>query len=155
MKRLFVLILLLAAAVPVRAGSPDRGRLGIGVVLGAPTGFSMKYWESQRIAYQGSIGGMFNGGLMIGGDYLIHERVFRNQEVPFYYGPGIFLGDAGFGGPDYAHNRLALGVRCAFGVDFVPRQYPFDISAELGPALLLTPTVGVGVQLSVAFRFYP
>ncbi len=155
MRRLLVAVLLLTVGFQARGASSDRGKLGFGVVLGAPTGFSMKYWETQRVAYQGSIGGMWNGGLTIGGDYLIHERVFRNQEFPFYYGPGVFLGSAGLGGPDYSRSKLAIGVRCAFGVDFTPREYPFDVSCELAPALLLTPNVGVGVQLSVAFRFYP
>ena len=152
------LVIVLAALVLTSSqavASSDRGKVGIGVVLGAPTGFSIKYWENQRIAYQGSIGGMFNGGLMIGADCLLHQNVFRNSQAPFYYGGGMFLGDAGFGGPDYLHSRVALGIRAAFGVDYVSREYPFDVAVELGPSLLLTPSVGMGVQLSVAFRFYP
>jgi len=157
MRRLIFVCIALAVALSqtVASSSSDRRKVGIGLVLGAPTGFSIKYWENQRIAYQGSIGGMFNGGLMVGADYLVHENVFRNPQVPFYYGAGMFLGDAGFGGPDYSHSNVALGIRAAFGVDFIPREYPFDMAIELGPALLLTPTVGMGVQLSVAFRFYP
>lgn len=155
MKRMIVLLLAMMLAVRVAFPASDKGKVGIGVVLGAPTGFSIKYWENQRIAYQGSIGAMFNGGLMIGGDYLIHENAFKNQDFPFYYGPGLFLGDAGFGGPVYSRSRVALGIRGAFGVDFIPREYPFDVAMELGPSLLLTPAVGVGIQLSVAFRFYP
>jgi hypothetical protein len=154
--RTFVVVLAaLVLTSSLAAASSDHGKVGIGVVLGAPTGFSIKYWENQRIAYQGSIGGMFNGGLMIGADYLVHQNVFRNPQVPFYYGAGMFLGDAGFGGPYYSHDRVALGIRAAFGVDYVPKEYPFDVAVELGPSLLLTPIAGMGVQLSVAFRFYP
>lgn len=155
MRRVIVVTLALACAVSQALSSSDRGKVGIGVVLGAPTGFSLKYWESQRIAYQGSIGGMFKGGLMIGADYLVHENALRYQSVPFYYGAGLFIGDAGFGGPDYPRSRLALGVRAAFGLDYLAREYPFDIALELGPSLLLTPVVGMGVELSIAFRFYP
>jgi hypothetical protein len=155
MKQVIVVVLALAFAISPALSSSDRGKVGIGIVLGAPSGFSVKYWESQRVAYQGSIGGMFHGGLMIGGDYLVHENALRYQQVPFYYGAGIFLGDAGFGGPDYSQGKLALGIRAAFGLNYVPREYPFDVAIELGPSLLLTPTVGMGVLLSVAFRFYP
>jgi hypothetical protein len=155
MRKLVIILVAVVLATSQAVASSDRGKVGIGVVLGAPTGFSIKYWENQRIAYQGSIGGMFNGGLMIGADYLLHENVFRNPQAPFYYGAGMFLGDAGFGGPDYSHSRVALGIRAAFGVDYLSREYPFDVAIELGPSLLLTPTVGMGVQLSVAFRFYP
>lgn len=155
MKHVIVVVLALAFTISPALSSSDKGKVGIGVVLGAPTGFSVKYWESQRVAYQGSIGGMFHGGLMISADYLVHENALRNQQVPFYYGAGMFLGDAGFGGPDYSHGKLALGVRAAFGLDYLPREYPFDVAIELGPSLLLTPVVGMGVQLSVSFRFYP
>jgi hypothetical protein len=155
MKHVIVVVLALALAISPALSSSDRRKVGIGVVLGAPTGFTVKYWESQRVAYQGSIGGMFHGGLMIAGDYLVHENALRIQQVPFYYGAGMFLGDAGFGGPDYSHGKLALGVRAAFGLDYAPREYPFDVAIELGPSLLLTPVVGMGVQLSVSFRFYP
>lgn len=155
MRRIILAVIAIAMASSQSVASSDRGRVGIGVVLGAPTGFSVKYWENQRIAYQGSIGGMFNGGVMIGADYLIHENALRNPQVPFYYGPGLFLGSAGFGGPEYAHDRVALGIRGAFGVNFISRDYPFDVAVELGPSLLLTPTVGMVLQLSVALRFYP
>lgn len=92
---------------------------------------------------------------MIGADYLVHENALRNPSVPFYYGPGIFIGDAGLGGPTYSRGKLALGIRGAFGVDYLVRDHPFDVSFELGPALLLTPVVGMGIEVSIAIRFYP
>jgi hypothetical protein len=155
MKRIIATILVLASVLSVGRASSDKGRLGIGVVLGAPTGFSAKYWQSQRVAYQGSIGGMFKGGLMMGVDYLVHEKALPNPDLPFYYGAGMFIGDAGFGGPTYSRGSFALGIRGAFGVDYLVPNHPFDIAIELGPALLLTPAIGMGLELSVAIRFYP
>lgn len=156
MNRIIALVVVLASLWSSSYSSSDeRGKLGIGVVLGAPTGFSVKYWQSQRVAYQGSIGGAYKGGLMIGADYLVHEKALRNPNLPFYYGGGVFIGDAGFGGPDYSRGSFAFGVRGAFGLDYLVPGHPFDISIELGPALLLTPMVGMGVELSIAFRFYP
>jgi hypothetical protein len=155
MKKIILVAFAVAMAASNTYASSDKGRVGIGIVLGAPTGFSVKYWETPRVAWQGSIGGMFNGGVMIGADCLLHENAFRNPQVPFYYGPGVFFGSAGFGGPDYGHGKAALGIRAAFGVTFISRDYPFDAAVELGPSLLLTPTVGMGLQLSVAIRFYP
>lgn len=155
MKNKIAVILLLLLGCSITQASDEKGRLGVGMVLGAPTGLSLKYWQSQRIAYQGSLGAMVKGGLMIGVDYLIHEKALRNPLMPFYYGGGVFLGDAGFGGPDYSRGSFALGVRGAFGVDYLVPASPFDIAVEIGPALLLTPVVGMGFELSVAFRFYP
>ncbi|HCA78721.1 MAG TPA: hypothetical protein DEP53_03200 [Bacteroidetes bacterium] len=155
MKRIVTLVVALASLWSCVYGSSERKKLGIGVVLGAPTGFSVKYWQSQRVAYQGSIGGMYKGGLMIGADYLVHENALKNPDLPFYYGAGLFIGNAGFGGPEFTRGSFALGVRGAFGLDYLVPGHPFDISVELGPALLLTPVVGMGIELSIALRFYP
>ncbi|HTY38359.1 MAG TPA: hypothetical protein VMH23_14670 [Bacteroidota bacterium] len=156
MKNVITVFIAAALASQLLIAAPsDRGKLGIGIVLGAPTGFSLKYWENQRFAYQGTIGSMFSGGLTIGADALFHENIFRDSRVPFYYGPGVFIGNAAWGGPDYSHDGLALGVRAAFGADFISREYPFDAALELGPALLLAPKLGIGVQLSLSFRYYP
>jgi hypothetical protein len=155
MKRMSLLIAAVLLVLSPAISAENRGRLGLGVVFGAPTGLSVKYWENQRIAYQFAIGGMFKGGLMVGADYVVHENVFRESYAPFYYGAGLFIGDAGFWGPDYGHNRFALGVRGVFGVDYFVRDYPFGIALDVGPSLMLTPVTGMGVQLSLAFRFYP
>jgi hypothetical protein len=155
MNRFAALIVILASFCSLGYGSSDRGKFGLGVVLGSPTGLSMKYWKNQRVAYQGSIGGAYKGGLLIGADYLVHEKALKNPDLPFYYGAGMFVGDPGFGGPEYSQGRFALGVRGVFGLDYLPPGHPFDVSIELGPALLLTPVIGIGVDLSIAFRYYP
>lgn len=40
-------------------------------------------------------------------------------------------------------------------MNYLFSEDPFDFAFELGPALLLTPVIGVGIELSIAFRFYP
>lgn len=158
MKRIWIAVvlglLLSSSSYAVENGGAGGKKLGLGVVLGDPTGFSLKYWEG-AIAYQGSLGAGFDGGLAIGLDYLIHTDAFRNPRFPFYYGPGLFLGDVGFGGPKYRSGDVFLGVRGVFGVDYIFPNHPFDIALELGPALLLVPQVGMGIELGIAFRFYP
>lgn len=129
-------------------------KLGIGIVLGAPTGFSVKHWNTPTYAIQGAIGGGFNG-ITIGADFTFHTNAFNNARLPFYYGPGVFFGSAGFGGPRYSRGDLALGGRFIFGIDYLFHDHPFDIAFELGPALLVTPVVGMGIEVGLAFRFYP
>jgi hypothetical protein len=130
------------------------GTLGIGVVVGAPTGLSVKHWSSPQYAIQGALGGGF-GGITVGADFIFHTNALNKPNVPFYYGPGVFFGSAGFGGPKYSRGDLAFGGRFIVGVDYLFPEQPFDLALELGPALLLTPVVGLGFELGVAFRFYP
>lgn len=145
-----VVVLLLG---PDSAEAQSR-KLGIGIIVGAPTGFSVKYWSTSREALQGFVGGGF-GGIAFGTDYVFHSNAFEDPNLPFYYGPGAFIGPAGVGGPRYSGNDLGLGVRFMFGVDYIFPRNPFDIAFELGPALILSPIVGIGLQGGIAFRFYP
>lgn len=153
MRRIVMFTVLVLLCVPRMQAMEDK-KLGIGVVLGAPSGFSLKYWKGS-VAYQGTLGVGFGGGLAIGADYLMHTNAFDNPRAPFYYGPGIFLGDVGVGGTKWTNNDLFLGARFVFGVDYVFPDHPFDIALELGPALLVAPVVGLGLELGLAFRFYP
>lgn len=152
-RRGILLVLLVLACAP-RMQALENKKLGIGVVIGAPSGFSIKYWKGS-VAYQGTLGAGFGGGLAIGADYLMHSDAFANPRAPFYYGPGLFLGDVGFGGPKWSNNDLFLGARFLFGVDYIFPDHPFDIAFEMGPALLVAPSVGLGIELGIAFRFYP
>lgn len=129
-------------------------KVGIGLVVGAPTGFSVKYWSKPTETLQGFVGGGF-GGIAFGADYLLHSNAFRNPDIPFYYGPGVFLGAASFGGPRYDKSTLAVGARFMFGADYIFPRDPFDIAFEIGPALILAPVVGLGLEGGIAFRFYP
>ena len=129
-------------------------KFGIGVVVGAPTGLSAKYWRSSSEALQGYVGGGF-GGVTLGVDYLFHSNAFNNANIPFYYGPGAFIGSASIGGPRYDKNSLGLGLRFMFGADYLFPNNPFDIAFEVGPALIFSPVVGLGLEAGLSFRFYP
>lgn len=144
----FIIILLTS-----QLHAADQKKVGIGVVLGAPTGFSLKYWTSQSVAVQGAIG-RGPGGLVVGADYLIHADAFTNRDFAFFYGPGAFVGGT-WGGPTIGGNDVGFGVRGVFGVNYVVPNHPFEFALEIGPALLLLPTVGMGVEVGFAFRFYP
>ena len=64
--RLFLVFL--ATLLFCVAGNAQSKKLGLGLTIGAPTGFSLKYWGSSRAAIQGYIGGGF-GGIAFGADY--------------------------------------------------------------------------------------
>lgn len=152
MKRILEMVVL---SLVIAVGSmAQTKKVGIGLIVGAPTGFSVKYWSKPSEALQGFVGGGF-GGIAFGADYLFHSNAFRNPDIPFYYGPGVFLGAASFGGPRYDKSTLALGARFMFGADYIFPRDPFDIAFEIGPALFLSPVVGLGLEGGIAFRFYP
>ena len=153
MQRLILCLVILFVAA-VSPGSAQPKKFGIGIVLGAPTGLSVKYWGSSREAVQGYVGGGF-GGIAFGADYLFHSNAFDNAHFPFYWGPGVFIGPAVVGGPRFESGKLGLGVRMILGVDYLFPNDPIDIAFEAGPALVLSPKVGAGLEAGLAIRFYP
>jgi len=155
MRRTVLSILLLTIAASWQGiAQPQSKKFGIGLIIGAPTGLSIKYWSTHREAIQAYVGGGF-GGIAIGADYVFHSNEFDNPSFPFYYGPGAFVGPATYGGPRYPSGTLGFGVRFMFGVDYLFPNNPFDIAFEIGPALVVSPNVGLGLEGGLAFRFYP
>ena len=56
----------------------DHGGFGLGVILGQPTGFTMKYWLTRKTAFDVGAAWSFesNGYFQLYGDWLYH--VFAN-----------------------------------------------------------------------------
>lgn len=146
----FILSLCLATV----SGLAQERRLGIGLILGTPTGLSVTYATTSREAIHGYVGGGF-GDVSIGADYAMHSAQFRDPNVLFYYAPGAFLGSASFGGPRSKTSSTGIGVRLMFGVEYLIPQSRFDLGFEIGPALLLAPSGGLGLEAAFVARFFP
>ena len=153
MKRAMQFILTLAVAASMTATGQTK-QIGVGLIVGAPTGLSVKYWSTRHEAIQAFAGGGF-GGIAFGADYVFHSNQFENRRFRFYYGPGVFVGPASYGGPHFPAGTFGLGARFIFGVDYTFPDRPFDLAFELGPAILLSPSAGIGLEGGLAFRFYP
>lgn len=135
-----VVLALVAAASPARAdddepvikGRPvDKGTLGVGIILGEPTGVTAKLYLKDDQAIQAAIGSAFiGGGFQVHADYVWHPWILQDKDsfvLPAYIGPGIriFEHDSG---PD--HN-LELGIRGVVGLLFDFKNVPLDAFLEV------------------------
>src|SRR5437588_11646371 len=76
------------------AGRPvDKGTLGVGIILGEPTGVCAKLYLKDDQAIQVALGSAFiTGGLQAHGDYVFHPWILQDKEsfvLPVYIGPGV------------------------------------------------------------------
>ncbi|MEX2639606.1 MAG: hypothetical protein WD266_02890 [Balneolales bacterium] len=136
--------------VNAQAAGDDGENFGVGIMLGEPTGISVKSWNSNRSAF--GIGAAWslsgrNEALHLHADYLLHSwfRDVRRRRLAFYYGLGgrvIFAGDA------------TAGVRIPLGLNYVFQSIPFDIFAEGVPILDLTPDTEFAGNGAVGIRYY-
>ena len=167
MKRLVLILLITVgtlSAVETHAQRPADD-FGFGIILGEPTGITLKFWSNNENAFVLDVGGSYFGSLSIVGDYLWHFDAFNSNIVGLYAGPGAVIG---FGeGNEWIYKRrdddfyhrddddIGIGARGVFGVNIVPRRTPLEIFAEIGVMVGLIPGFGTGAQAAIGVRFYP
>ncbi|MDI6803376.1 MAG: hypothetical protein QME58_05965 [Bacteroidota bacterium] len=147
MKKLILIALLLVAAF---AFSQERG-FGIGLMLGEPTGISLKTWTSPTNAIDAGLAWSFykNPALHMHADYLWHDfdLIKTKERIPVYYGVGgrIRLGNKDNG---------RIGVRGVFGIGFLLKQAPIDFFIELAPILDLIPGTTLNMNGGIGARYF-
>ncbi len=160
---LFIIIMFFISGLTLTKAqyAPKGNTFGFGIVLGDPTGGTIKLWLNRENALAFSLGASFFGSPRIGVDYLWHFEAFESDIVNLYAGPG---GVIGFGEGDgfwyrnkfiRTENEVGLAGRGIFGLNVVPRQTPLEIFVELGVLLAIVPDFGSAADAAVGVRFYP
>jgi hypothetical protein len=138
--------------------------LGLGLMVGAPTGLSGKYFLSADRALDFGIGGIryYRGrsGLHLHMDYLFHPVSLVSApefELPLYVGIGGRLFSFDYGDDD--NDAFALGVRAPIGVSFDLTNVPLDIFFELALVLdffndYYDDRIGVDLNGALGLRYY-
>lgn len=161
---LFSLVLFFTSAISLAQG-PQGKDFGFGLVLGDPTGGTVKYWTNHENAFNFTIGGSYFGNPRIGADYLWHFQAFDSDVVEMYAGPGLALGFGHGDGIFYKRkgdkfyiredNEAGIGVRAIVGLNIIPRRTPIEIFVEFGPLIGISPGFGSAVDAALGIRFYP
>jgi hypothetical protein len=160
----FLSILLAAAVLAVvpRAASAqpaEKGVLGVGLVIGEPTGVSAKYYLSDDRAIDAAVGGAIVGrGIQAHADFLWHPWILEQKEsfaLPLYLGVGGRILDHNGGGGD--DDDVHIGVRAPVGVLFDFTKVPLDVFAEVAGVLDFRTegdTFGVALNAGIGARYY-
>jgi hypothetical protein len=143
----WILALLLLSATPARAeeeagsgsgsggaGSGrggDKGTIGVGIVIGEPTGVCGRLYLADDRAIQAAVGAAFiGGGFQLHADYAFHPYILQTREsfvLATYVGPGARI-------VQYADGRssssFALGLRAVGGLLFDFKN-PLDAFFEI------------------------
>jgi hypothetical protein len=155
-KRLVACVAGFFALAHVALAAPQG--VGFGIVLGEPTGLSVKKWLNDRNAIDGAAAWSLSGNeaFQIHGDYLFHAYdVFKPKgidgKLPLYYGLG---GRLKFNDLRDGKKETRLGVRFPVGITYLRNGAPFDLFLELVPVLDLAPSTAVRLGLAVGGRYY-
>jgi hypothetical protein len=146
---IFTLIAIFVFATNI-SYSEGKG-FGLGIIIGEPTGISMKGWLSSTTAIDAGVAWSFANetSLHIHADYLLHSfNVFETSEtIPLYYGIGgrIKVGD---------HDKSRVGVRMVVGLSYIFKKAPIDLFMEVAPILDLAPETKLQGNAGIGARFY-
>jgi len=127
--------------------------LGIGFMVGEPTGISLKSWTSGNNAFDLGLSWSFVGpyeAINIHGDYLWHNYdAFSDVDsgtLPLYYGIG--------GRVIFAENDAVIGARVPVGLNYLFEDSPIGLFIEVAPVLDILPSTDFHVNGGVGVRFY-
>jgi len=145
MKKLtvFMVVALVLSAGPV---SVKAEGMGLGIILGEPTGLSGKMWTGGNTAVDGAAAWSFgdNGALHLHADYLFHKNDLL-EFASLYYGLGARV---------KLTDDVQVGIRIPFGLVHNLESAPIDIFLEIVPGLNLIPETNFGINGGLGARFY-
>ena len=128
-----------------------QGGTGLGIMVGEPTGLSLKTWLGGSEALDAGLAWSFvdEGAVHLHGDYLLHNFGVFNVDrgsLPVYYGIGAraFL----------KNDDVRLGVRVPLGLEYIFSGSGADLFFELAPLLDLTPETAFSLNGAAGVRYF-
>jgi len=141
-----------AGAAAETSPSFDHGDIGVGVIVGEPTGLSAKMWTTQSTGFDLGLAWSWSGDghFHIHADYLFHDfGIFDVSKgtLPLYVGIGgrmLFR--------DNADDKI--GVRIPVGLEYYFESWPIAVFGEVVPILDLAPSTDFELNGGLGVRFY-
>lgn len=123
--------------------------LGLGIIVGEPTGISMKAWTGNRTAVDGAVAWSLKNGdvLHLHANYLLHNFSLievTEGKLPFYYG---------IGGRILLEHDPRIGIRIPVGLSYLFEKSPLDLFIEVVPLLDLLPKTEIDFNGAVGLRY--
>lgn len=150
--RLLIPALLVGALLAASAPAATRG-VGAGLLLGEPTGLTVKLWVDQDEAWVLGLGGSYlrDPALQAQADYVLHifeiGRAVGLPQMPAYTGLGVRVN-----GPE--DGRLNAGLRLPAGLACFFDNNQVELFAELVPVLNLVPNLRADIDFGIGIRYY-
>lgn len=151
MTKAFVIVTaLICCVLAVTSASAQERGLGLGIIVGEPTGLSVKGWMSSRTAIDAGIAWPFRseGYLHAHVDYLWHFQDIvntRQQVIPYLGVGGRVLG---------REHSSRFGLRMSGGLAWLPAGVPLDVFFEIAPIVDLAPETQLSANVGIGARFF-
>lgn len=155
-----VIALVLCAAI---AAAEPKG-VGLGLIVGDPTGLSGKVWLDQHQAVDFAAAWSFDNEdfFELHADYLLHKTglitsppAARNQLLAYYgIGGRLQLRDDDHDRNYHHDHDNTLGVRVPLGATWLFSDRRFDAFIEIAPVMEIIPETELDLDGAIGARFY-
>lgn len=147
---LSVLTLIICVSVSLSTADAQSrpGNTELGIILGEPTGISLKLWQTNSTAIDAAVAWSFgrNESVHIHADYLIHSDLEADRgSFMFYYGLGaraLLADDPRF------------GARIPLGLQYIIPSSRLSLFFEVAPTFDLIPATKFGVNGGIGVRYF-
>jgi hypothetical protein len=149
MKKAAFLFILAGCVAGLSYGDTSHN-VGLGIMLGEPTGLTVKWWPSQTTAFDVGAAWSFvnEKNFQIHGDFLLHNfNLFRVEtgRMALYYGAGARIKFA---------DDLTISLRVPIGISYEFERTPVELFLEVVPMLDLIPSTEPNMAGAIGFRYY-
>ena len=148
------LVLILLCCTKISPAAAEVRDLGVGLILGEPTGFTVKYMKSDTDAIDGAVAWSFtdNSHFHIHADYLRHNWTILQEHfgitegaLPLYYG---------IGGRIKFADDTKVGMRVVVGVSYLFGDGPVDAFFEIAPIMDVVPKTELNGNAAIGLRYW-
>jgi hypothetical protein len=156
MKRVLTVLFFAAFAFTGTLLFAAESRLGLGVVLGDPSGITGKVFISSSDAIDAGIGASHHHGAYVYGDYLRHfSGVFPVPSLLLYLGIGPGFYDHDSEGRNHSESD-ENGLECRFpiGLEYRFTTIPLAAFLELVPAMEIVPDIDFHLRGGLGIRYF-
>jgi hypothetical protein len=131
---------------------------GAGIILGEPSGFSIKHILQPKFALDGALGYSFTNALDIHADFLIlFPGLFKENDLFFYFGGGMKMR---FHQKKEENNRVdkydsfVMGPRFPLGISYKWQMQKLEFFFELAFILEIIPDIDPAFDGGIGVRYY-
>jgi hypothetical protein len=137
----------------------EKGTVGVGIMIGEPTGLCGRLYLKRDQAVQGGVGfGFLSSALQVHADYAFHPFVLQKRDsfvLATYIGPGVLA--ARYSDGDRGDGHFALGLRAVGGLLF-DFNNPLDAFVEVAGVIEYEFAEDIGFELwinaAAGIRYY-
>jgi hypothetical protein len=123
-----------------------KSEIGIGIMLGDPTGISGKYWLSEKSAVSLGISwSVIKERLTLLGSYNKEIEIKTEiKEGKFFFYPGVGL---------FVNIPSSFGIYIPLGLDFNFKKYPINVFFEIDPGIKILPETTFSIFGYIGARY--